>query len=155
MWFSYSQWFIHHFTDFFGIDIKLVSSISKALYRYRRTTITWNRDLGIPNKDWCYVQRKIKKTSLQVCFVLASCSEHISGAWSKLYLKKTGKTKQKSSDLSEPHSILTKVIVYAIVVTSEGSPLILNTTLAVLTRWSARQIEPAMISRYWAVPWQR
>ena len=53
------------------------------------------------------------------------------------YIKKKNrqnKTRQKSSDLSEPHGILTKVIVYAIVVTSEGFPLILNTTLAVLTR---------------------
>ena len=52
------------------------------------------------------------------------------------YIKKNrqNKTRQKSSDLSEPHGILTKVIVYAIVVTSEGFPLILNTTLAVLTR---------------------
>ena len=69
-------------------------------------------------------------------------SEHISGACSKLYLKKNrqNKTRQKSSDLSEPHGILTKVIVYAIVVTSEGFPLILNTTDIL--------IEPAMISRY-------
>ena len=48
--------------------------------------------------------------------------------------KKQNKTKQTSYDLSAPHGILTKVIVYAIVVTSEGSPLILNTALAVLTR---------------------
>ena len=48
--------------------------------------------------------------------------------------QKKNKTKQTSNDLSAPHGILTKVIVYAIVVTSEGSPLILNTTLAVLTR---------------------
>ena len=59
------------------------------------------------------------------------------------YIKKKNrqnKTRQKSSDLSEPHGILTKVIVYAIVVTSEGFPLILNTTDIL--------IEPAMISRY-------
>ena len=77
---------------------------------------------------------KLKKPAFKCALFWLHRSEHISGAWSKLYLKKTGKTKQKSSDLSEPHSILTKVIVYAIVVTSEGSPLILNTTLAVLTR---------------------
>ena len=58
------------------------------------------------------------------------------------YIKKNrqNKTRQKSSDLSEPHGILTKVIVYAIVVTSEGFPLILNTTDIL--------IEPAMISGY-------